>query len=89
MCSTRPVELIHFFRAVAIDFDQLLADKNAVASLEQIIRELEASQRMIFFPIILNESGFGLFANKYLTMANYVSRANAAIIDLRNLLAQG
>ena len=81
--------LIHFLRAVAVDFDRVLADKNAVASLEQIIRELEASQRMIFFPIILNGSGFGLFANHSLTMANYVSRANAAIIDLRNLLAQG
>jgi len=30
-----------------------------------------------------------MFPNHSLTMANYVSRANAAIIDLRNLLAQG
>ena len=81
--------LIHFLRAVAIDFDRVLTDKNAVASLEQIIKELEGSQRAVFFPIILNGSGFGLFANHSLTMANYVSRANAAIIDLRNLLAQG
>jgi hypothetical protein len=50
---------------------------------------LEASQRSIFFPIILNGSGFGMFANHSLTMANYISRANAAIIDLRNLLSQG
>lgn len=81
--------LMHFLRAVEIDFDQVLEDKNATASLRQIIRELEASQRTVFFPIILNGSGFGIFANHSLTMANYVSRANAAIIDLRNLLAQG
>lgn len=81
--------LMHFLRAVEIDFAPVLEDKNATASLRQIVRELEASQRTVFFPVILNGSGFGIFANHSLTMANYISRANAAIIDLRNLLAQG
>lgn len=81
--------LMHFLKAVEIDFQQVLEDKNATASLRQIIRELEASQRTVFFPIILNGSGFGMFANHSLTMANYISRANAAIIDLRSLLVQG
>lgn len=81
--------LMHFLQAVEVDFQQVLEDKNAMASLRQIIRELESSQRTVFFPIILNGSGFGMFANHSLTMANYISRANAAIIDLRSLLAQG
>lgn len=81
--------LVHFLKAVEVDFQQVLEDKNATASLSQIIRELEASQRNVFFPIILNGSGFGIFSNHSLTMANYVSRANAAIIDLRALLTQG
>ena len=81
--------LVHFLRAVEIDFEQVLTDKNATASLSQIIRDLESSQGTVFFPIILNGSGFGIFANHSLTMANYISRANAAIIDLRNLLEQG
>ena len=81
--------LIHFLKAVEIDFQQVLEDKNATASLRQIIRELEYGQRTVFFPIILNGSGFGVFANHSLTMANYISRANAAISDLRTLLAQG
>lgn len=81
--------LMHFLQAVEIDFRDVLEDKNAVASLSQIVRELEASQRAIFFPVILNGSGFGVFANHSLTMANYISRANAAIIDLRSLLSQG
>lgn len=81
--------LWHFLQAVEIDFRDVLEDKNAVASLEQIVRELEASQRAVFFPVILNGSGFGVFANHSLTMANYISRANAAIIDLRSLLSQG
>jgi len=81
--------LLHFLVAVRTDFEPVLEDKNAMASLDQIIRELESSQRNVFFPVILNGSGFGVFANHSLTMANYVSRANAAIIDLRNLLEQG
>lgn len=81
--------LMHFLQAVEVDFKDVLQDKNAEASLRQIIRELEASQRSIFFPIILNGSGFGIFANHSLAMANYISRANAAIIDLRSLLSQG
>lgn len=81
--------LMHFLKAVEVDFREVLEDKNAVASLDQIIRDLEASQRTILFPLILNGSGFGVFANHSLAMANYISRANAAIIDLRSLLEQG
>ncbi|MCY4017475.1 MAG: DUF2333 family protein [Gammaproteobacteria bacterium] len=81
--------LMHFLKAVEIDFAAVVEDKNAGASLRQIIRELEASQATVYFPVILNGSGFGVFANHSLTMANYISRANAAIIDLRNLLEQG
>jgi hypothetical protein len=39
--------------------------------------------------MVLNGSQFGLFANHSLMLANYIARANAAIIDLRNLLQQG
>jgi hypothetical protein len=39
--------------------------------------------------MILNGSQFGFFANHSLVMANYISRANAAIIDLRKLLERG
>ena len=81
--------LTHFLQAVEIYFKDVLEDKNATASLRQIIREMEASQRALFFPIILNGSGFSVFADHSPTMANYISRANAAIIDLRNLLSQG
>ena len=81
--------LIHFMRAVEFDFRDVLIDKNALVSLRQVIRELEATQKTVMSPIILNGSGFGLFANHSLVMASYLSRANAAIIDLRELLSQG
>ena len=81
--------LIHFLRAVEVDFAEVLARKNALVSVQQIVRELEATQKPIYSPIILNGSGFGVLANHSLAMGSYISRAHAAIIDLRDLLAQG
>lgn len=81
--------LVHFFRAAELDFAQVLADKNAGTSVRQIIRELEASLQPLESPIILNGGGFGLFANHSLVMANYLARANSAVINLRELLDQG
>lgn len=81
--------LIHLLKAAEHDFADILQKKNALISLRQIIRELEASQESVWSPIILNGSGFGFVANHSLVMASYISRANAAIIDLRALLNQG
>jgi hypothetical protein len=81
--------LIHFLRAVEVDFAEVLEKKNARVSLQQIIRELEGAQEPLWSPMVLNGTGFGLFANHSLVMASYISRANAAIIDLQNLLVQG
>lgn len=81
--------LIIILRAMEHDFSKVLSDKNALVSLRQIRLELEATQEQIWSPMILNGSGFGVLANHSLTMSSYVSRASAAIIDLRNLLQQG
>ncbi|RUO80650.1 DUF2333 domain-containing protein [Idiomarina tyrosinivorans] len=81
--------LLHFLKGVEIDFADVLEDKNALVSLRQIIRELEATQATVWSPMVLNGSGFGMLANHSLVMANYLSRANAAVIDLRSLLSQG
>jgi len=81
--------LVHFLHAMEVDFDDVLRKKNAVISFRQIIRELESIQEPLHSPMVLNGSQFGLFANHSLVMANYISRANAAIIDLRNLLQDG
>jgi len=81
--------LVHILKAVEMDFDSILRKKNALISLRQIIRELEATQQTLWSPMVLNGSGFGTFANHSLVMASYISRANAAVIDLRQLLQQG
>lgn len=81
--------LLQLLKAVEVDFKGILDKKNATVSLRQIIRELEATQQTVWSPMILNGSGFGFLANHSLVMANYVSRANAALIDLRSLLVKG
>lgn len=81
--------LMHLLRAVEHDFHDVLTRKNALVSLRQIIRELEATQEALWSPVILNGGGFGFFANHSLVMASYISRANAALKDLNDLLAQG
>ena len=81
--------LSHLLRAIEVDFADVLAKKNATVSVRQIIRELEAAQEPVWSPMILNGSGYGMLANHALVMANYISRANAAVMDLRQLLSQG
>ena len=81
--------LIHFLKAMEVDFHDVLSKKNALISFRQIIRELESTQDPLRAPMVLNGAKFGAFANHSLVMANYISRANAAIMDLRYLLQEG
>ncbi|WP_404365162.1 DUF2333 family protein [Marinobacter sp.] len=81
--------LLHLFRAIEVDFRKVLNDKNALASVHQVIIELEGTQGEMWSPMVLNGSGYGVLANHSLTMAAYISRANSAISDLRELLSRG
>jgi hypothetical protein len=81
--------LLQFMAAAQVDFDGVLSDKNAVVSLQQVMRELEGALDPIRSPVILNGGGYGFFANHSLVLASYISRAHSAVIDLRALLAQG
>jgi hypothetical protein len=81
--------LLHFLRAIEIDFKQILENKHATESLRQVVKELEATQHTLWSPIVLNGKGLGLFANHSLVMTSYISRANAALIDLIYLLRVG
>lgn len=81
--------LLQYMAAAQVDFNGVLSDKNAVVSLQQVMRELEGALDPIRSPIILNGGGYGFFANHSLVLASYISRAHSAVIDLRALLAQG
>ncbi|GMV68901.1 MAG: hypothetical protein AMXMBFR76_13400 [Pseudomonadota bacterium] len=81
--------LLQFLRATETDFAPVLARKSAQQSMRQIIRELEEAQQPLRSPVVLNGSGYGLWANHSLVLSSYLARAHGAIIDLRELLEQG
>ncbi len=81
--------LLHMFKALAIEFEPVLDDKNAELSMQQIILDLEEATKRMWSPMILNGRGFGFVSNHSLVLASYLSRANAAVIDLRILLQEG
>lgn len=81
--------LLHILLAVEQDFDPVLRKKNAISSLQQVINLLEQSLTPPASPIVLNGDPMGWMANYSKGMVSYISPANAAIIDLRNLLKTG
>lgn len=81
--------LIAVLKAVEMDFSNVLQKKNAIASLQQVIRLLEQTQVSMSSPMVLNGDPMGWLANYSKTMVSYISPANAAIIDLRTLLTKG
>lgn len=81
--------LLQQLHAMQRDFEPVLVNKNARVSLQQVVRELEEAQNGLGSPVVLNGSPFGFFANHSLVMANYVSRANTAVLELAELLRSG
>ncbi len=81
--------LLHILQAIKIDFADIILDKRAMNTLDNMIHALENALAPILSPMILSGGGFGIFSNYSLTMANYVARANAAALDLRDLMNKG
>ncbi len=81
--------LLHILRAIKHDFEDILLDKRAMRTVDIMIKSLENALEPILSPMILNGDGYGLFANYSLTMANYIARANAAALDLRDIMNRG
>lgn len=81
--------MLVYLKAIKRDFRSVLEDKNAMVSLDQIIRELEYTQRAMTSPMVLNGGQFGLVPNYSLTMSSYMTRANAGLINLISLLREG
>lgn len=81
--------LLHILRAIEHDFRDILIDKRAMNTVDIIIHAMENALQPILSPMILNGGGYGLFANYSLTMANYIARANAAALDLRDIMNRG
>ncbi len=71
-------------QALRNEYSGYLIAHHADLSLLAMIRELQAAGQPVYSPMILNGSGFGLFANHSLTLANYVDRAQ---LDDQDVLA--
>ncbi|SHF46542.1 hypothetical protein SAMN02745148_02704 [Modicisalibacter ilicicola DSM 19980] len=67
--------LMHFLRAVERDYADLLAKAGASGNMARLLAELEMAQRRLWSPLVLNGSGFGIFANHSLLLANYIMSA--------------
>jgi len=81
--------LLHILQAIKVDFEDIILDKRAMNTLDNMIRALENALAPVFSPMILNGNGFGITANYSLAMANYIARANASALDLRDLMNKG
>ena len=81
--------LVHILKAIEYDFRAILISKHALQTMHRVIRELENALAPTWSPMILNGDGFGIFSNYSLTMANYITRANAATLDLRDIMMRG
>ncbi len=81
--------LLHILKAIKHDFRLILEDKRAMDTVNIMIHEMENALAPITSPVILNGNGYGIFANYSLAMASYVSRANAAALDLRDVMNRG
>ncbi len=80
--------LMHLLRAVEVEYGPELERQGGQLSLRAAIHELEATQQTVWSPFILNGSGFGLFANHSLVMANYLNRAQGNLADVSELLRE-
>jgi hypothetical protein len=81
--------LLHILQAIKIDFGDIILDKRAMNTVDNMIHAMENALTPILSPMVLNGGGFGMFANYSLAMANYIARANAAALDLRDLMDKG
>ncbi|MEQ6890122.1 DUF2333 family protein [Halomonas sp. CS7] len=76
--------MIHLLQAVQRDQADVLSAAGLTSRWEALIAELELSQRRLWSPLVLNGSGFGLFANHSLVLANHMIRAR----DLSRTLSE-
>lgn len=77
--------LMHLLEAVQRDQADVLASAGVTEHWEQLVAELQRSQRRLWSPLVLNGSGFGIFANHSLVLANHMVRAR----DLARQVTEG
>ncbi|WP_148253797.1 DUF2333 family protein [Aidingimonas lacisalsi] len=79
--------LMHLLRAMEQDQAELFEQAGVDELTAGLMTELERTQRRLWSPVVLNGSGFGIFANHSLMMANHTQRARELIAELSQRLA--
>ncbi|WP_205527603.1 DUF2333 family protein [Halomonas sp. JS92-SW72] len=80
--------LAQLLEGVQRDQADVLAESGAEAEWERLLAELSMTQRRLWSPVVLNGSGFGLFANHSLVMALHMTRARDLAAQLAERLAE-
>lgn len=80
--------LLSLLKAVRHDQADVLATHDLTAHWDALIAELQASQRRLWSPVVLNGSGFGMFANHSLVMANHLLGARDRARALADTLSR-
>ncbi|MGQ0335186.1 DUF2333 family protein [Halomonas elongata] len=79
--------LRHLLAAMRRDQADVLEAAGLAERWDALAAELERSQRRLWSPVVLNGSGFGIFANHSLVMASHVLRARDLVRELAEGLA--
>ncbi|MGO2131469.1 MAG: DUF2333 family protein [Halomonas sp.] len=80
--------LLSLLKAVRHDQADVLAAHELTDHWDALIAELQASQRRLWSPVVLNGSGFGMFANHSLVMANHLLGARDRARKLADTLGR-
>ncbi|MGM0636774.1 MAG: DUF2333 family protein [Pseudomonadota bacterium] len=80
--------LSQLLEGVQRDQDDVLREADVLAEWQGLLAELAMTQRRLWSPVVLNGSGFGIFANHSLVMALHMTRARDLAAHLAEHLAE-
>ncbi|SEM96277.1 DUF2333 family protein [Halomonas caseinilytica] len=80
--------LRHLLAAMRRDQADVIEAAGLAERWDALTVELERSQRRLWSPVVLNGSGFGIFANHSLVMASHVLRARDLVRELAGKLPE-
>ncbi|GHE19887.1 hypothetical protein GCM10017767_04080 [Halomonas urumqiensis] len=78
--------LIQLLEGVRRDQADVLERAGVSDEWRRLIAELELTQRRLWSPVVLNGSGFGVFANHSLVMAHHMIRARESVANIAGRL---
>lgn len=80
--------LLNLCRGIEVDFHDVLVQKHALSSFDNLEEALKAAQRPMYSPMVMTGDDFGIFANHTLTLASFLASANTTVINLQRLMQQ-